>query len=113
MGTTLDFTGTNNTTNEKISGFAYAGNDLCTQEDADFARVYACDNPDQPREYKGTTYTNYAQFFQENLNFFSIYDDDAEPNEDGSAKYRTGEWTDITVDAVWMTWFEDDSKITP
>lgn len=113
MGTTLDFKGTNNTTGEKISGFAYAGSDLCTREDTDFAIEYACRKPDQPREYKGSTYNNYAQFFQENLNFFSIYDDCAEPNKDGSLKNRTGEWTDIAVEAVWMSWLDEGSKIIP
>lgn len=113
MGSTLDFIGTNNKTGEKISGFAYAGSDLCTEEDSDFAVEYACENPDQPRTYKNVTYDNYAQFFQTNPNFFRIYDDDAAPDENGAAILRTGEWTNITVEAVWMTWFDDDSKITP
>lgn len=112
MGSTLDFIGTNNKTGEKISGFAYAGSDLCTTEDRDFAIEYACENPDQPQTYKNVTYDNYAQFFQANPNFFSIYDDNAEPDENGAIE-RTGEWANITVEAAWMTWFDDDSKITP
>lgn len=113
MGTILDFVGKNNDTGKEIGGFVYSGSDLCTEEDADFALEYACDRPEKPRTYKGVTYNNYAHFFQENPNFFSIYDYYGGVNEDGSAVLRTGEWMNITVDAVWMGWLDDDSKITP
>ena len=113
MVTILDFKGTNNDTGEKIEGFAYTGSKLCTTEDSDFALEYACENPEQPRTYKNITYDNYAQFFQANPNYFLIYDSNAEPDENGAAILRTGEWTNITVEAVWMSWLDDNSKITP
>lgn len=107
MSNFLDFRGKDNTTGNKISGIAYLGN--ITDEQTDFLFDFAFNNPREPRQYQSVVYKNLAHFFQENIDWFNIYDEDV-VGEDGLVN-RNNDWVDVDISVVFISFIDYNNRV--